>query len=81
MTPADADALRARLSALQANALRQLAEADTLDAGLPSVVADTSAALAALDIKVKQRHARTGSASDYKGVPPSGEPIGGQKVC
>ncbi len=49
MTPADADTLRYRLSALQADALRQLAALDGIDAGLLRVVADTGAALAALN--------------------------------
>ena len=71
---ADADAPQTRLFA-------QLGAADHVDPGLLHLVADSAAALAALDVKVRQRHARTGSASDHKGAPPSGEPMGGQKIC
>lgn len=50
MTPADTDALRSRLLALQADVMRQLAAAlPIVDLGLLRVAADAGAVLAMLD--------------------------------
>ena len=46
---AGTDGLRARLTALQADAIAKLAQADTIDGGLLRILVDANAALAALD--------------------------------